>query len=258
VTRRLAGVAQAAPALIAVALGAALAGCSSTPNAASTTTTGASGQTTTTAPSSTTTSSSGASSSSSTATTAIAPQCSPGGLAIAVDQGDTTNGAGSTHLAISLTNTGAATCSLDGYPAVQLLGASGGTGGSGASGSSSSSSAPSGASSSSGPAAEPASSSTPSVSATSAVSPGPGGPVDVSVTDVGPAAHLVNLGPKQSAGFYLLYNTVPVNGVGCTDVSSVQVTPPGTSESLALGTSFSACGGSVGVYAVVPLASLAP
>ncbi len=148
---------------------------------------------------------------------------------------------------MALTNNGSTACSLDGFPSVALLGTTGASGaststGAGSSTSTSIASATTGPSGGTGPTGS---------------APGAGGPLELGVTDEGAAPRVVDLAPKQAAGFYLQYSTVPVDGVGCQQVSSVQVTPPGGSGPLSLQASFSACGRSVGVYAVRPLADLA-
>jgi hypothetical protein len=78
----------------------------------------------------------------------------------------------------------------------------------------------------------------------------------VSATQEGPPPQVVDVVSGQKVGFYLVVNTVPVDGVGCSEVSSMSVTPPGATGSLPIDESLSVCGGSVGVYAVEPLSSL--
>ncbi|MCU1489511.1 MAG: hypothetical protein JWM85_916 [Acidimicrobiaceae bacterium] len=62
------------------------------------------------------------------------------------------------------------------------------------------------------------------------------------------SAKAVELAPKGTASFVLSVSEVPVNGAGCSTVASLQITPPGASDSLSLPDSFQACGSSVGVY----------
>jgi hypothetical protein len=60
----------------------------------------------------------------------------------------------------------------------------------------------------------------------------------------------VTLTPGGTADLVLSVANVPVNGVGCQNVASVQVTPPASSESLSVPATFQACGTSVGVFAI--------
>jgi hypothetical protein len=66
----------------------------------------------------------------------------------------------------------------------------------------------------------------------------------------------VTLDAGASGAFYLVLSDVPVNGVGCTPVATIAVTPPGSSTAITAASSLDPCGPSVGVTSVDPLASL--
>ncbi len=53
-----------------------------------------------------------------------------------------------------------------------------------------------------------------------------------------------------TARFVLSVAEVPVNGVACVNVASLEISPPGSAEALSLPDSFEACGTDVGVYPV--------
>ena len=118
---------RAAPGLLAVVIGAALllASCSSGGNASSagttTTTSGPHSTTPTRAVPTTTTS---RPTSSTTGTAAGGTTCQPAQLAAAA--GQATGAAGTIAMTISLTNSSPTTCTLEGYPGMQLLDANGG------------------------------------------------------------------------------------------------------------------------------------
>lgn len=70
-----------------------------------------------------------------------------------------------------------------------------------------------------------------------------------------PAARVI-LDAGGAGAFYLVVGDVPVGGVGCSSVASIDVTPPESSEALAVPSSIDPCGPSVGVTAIEPLAAL--
>lgn len=61
-----------------------------------------------------------------------------------------------------------------------------------------------------------------------------------------------------AAEFLMFIHEVPVGGVGCATVASVDIAPPGSSESLSVPATFDACGGSVTVDALAPPGSENP
>jgi len=85
---------------------------------------------------------------------------------------------------------------------------------------------------------------------------GPGPVLSLTTRDTGASASRVALDAHGVAAFYLVVGNVPVDGVGCATVGSIDVTPPGAGSALSVAASFSACGPSVGVTAIELLASL--
>lgn len=197
------------PALGALVLAGVATACSSGRSASPSTSTARPSSSTTTVASSSTSSSPG------TTSPASAPACLVGSLSVAESQAHSSVGAGTTDLAVAVTNHGTSRCSFSGYPSLGFESAA-------------------------------------------ASGTAPASPIHLSVTHAGPPAGPVVLAPGGEAGFYIVYTDVPVNGGGCTPVGSIVVSLPGTSGSLPLTASFSACGGAVSVYALVPLASLTP
>jgi len=80
--------------------------------------------------------------------------------------------------------------------------------------------------------------------------------VALATRDTGPSPARVTLDAHAVAAFYLVVGNVPVGGVGCVSVGAIDVLPPGGGSPLSVAASFSACGPSVGVTAIEPLASL--
>ena len=66
--------------------------------------------------------------------------------------------------------------------------------------------------------------------------------------DLGHAAGPVTLAHGAIATFVLSVSEVPVNGAGCQQAGSLQVTPPGTGAALSVRAGYTVCGGTVGVY----------
>jgi hypothetical protein len=60
----------------------------------------------------------------------------------------------------------------------------------------------------------------------------------------------VTIAAGATAQFLVILSDVPVNGVGCTNVASVDVAPPGTTETLSLPLDLQPCGGAVTVEPV--------
>jgi hypothetical protein len=60
----------------------------------------------------------------------------------------------------------------------------------------------------------------------------------------------VTIAAGATAQFLVILSDVPVNGVGCTSVASVDVAPPGTTETLSLPLELQPCGGAVTVEPV--------
>ncbi|HVB04945.1 MAG TPA: DUF4232 domain-containing protein [Acidimicrobiales bacterium] len=77
---------------------------------------------------------------------------------------------------------------------------------------------------------------------------GAGAKLAITDQDAGPAPAAVTLKTNGSAEFLVIFSDVPVGG-GCTTVASVEMAPPGSSESVTAPVSFSPCGGTVKVYA---------
>jgi hypothetical protein len=68
----------------------------------------------------------------------------------------------------------------------------------------------------------------------------------------------MTLASGGSAEFIVIIDDVPIGGVGCSTVASVDVSIAGTAEALAVPVSMVPCGGSVTVYAFGPLGSESP
>lgn len=79
---------------------------------------------------------------------------------------------------------------------------------------------------------------------------GAGPRLAITVARLGAAPEPVALAPGESADFVLSIAEVPVNGVGCQGVASLEVAAPGGGGVLSLPTDLEACGGTVGVYPV--------
>lgn len=166
-----------------------LAACSSGGGSTATTTTNGHGTTTTAATGSTTTTAAAGSTttggSTTTSTAAGVSTCQPAQLRIAPQQG--TGAAGTITMTVSLTNVSSTTCTLQGYPGMQLLAASG-------------SSLP-----------------------TQVVRGGTQFPA--AAANQSPA--LVTLAPQQVATFSLVYEDVPVgNETTCPTSAKAEITPP--------------------------------
>jgi hypothetical protein len=153
-----------------------------TTNGHGTTTTAANGSTTTTVATGSTTTTGGGTT---TSTAAGVSTCQPAQLRIAPQQG--TGAAGTITMTVSLTNVSSTTCTLQGYPGMQLLAASG-------------SSLP-----------------------TQVVRGGTQFPA--AAANQSPA--LVTLAPQQVATFSLAYEDVPVgNETTCPTSAKAEITPP--------------------------------
>jgi hypothetical protein len=81
-------------------------------------------------------------------------------------------------------------------------------------------------------------------------STGAGPRLPLTVVDSGPAATTVSLAKGGKAEFIVVYHDVPVGGVGCSTVTSVDVLLPGATATLVATLSVPVCGGSVEVYAI--------
>ena len=191
--------AGALPVMAAAAL--VLAGCSSSSNSAGTTTTTA-GPTTTARPGPPT--SGGSSTTGGSTTTAAGPTtCQPNGLAMAAGMGN--GGAGTIEMVVTMTNTSAAPCTLDGYPGMQLLDSSG-------------------------------------AKLPTTVVRG-GGPGFLNPAANQPPAP-VTLQPGQKASFSLSYEDVPVGTeTSCPTSAKAQITPPNDFSFAVIALQASACGG---------------
>ncbi len=82
--------------------------------------------------------------------------------------------------------------------------------------------------------------------------PGAGPRLSLSDIDSGPPATTVSVAKGGQAQFIVVYSDVPVGGVGCSTVGSVDVVLPGATQTLAATLSIPVCGGSVEVYAIGP------
>lgn len=76
---------------------------------------------------------------------------------------------------------------------------------------------------------------------------GAGSKLQIGDIQLAAPAKTVLLAPSYAAQFVVSVAEVPVNGAACSTVASIQVNPPGSSESVSLPDSFQACGTSVGV-----------
>ncbi len=86
---------------------------------------------------------------------------------------------------------------------------------------------------------------------------GAGPALQVSESHAGSPASVVLLRPGGDVESLVLFSDVPVNGVGCPQVASALVYPPGSSESISVPMSLSPCGG-VRVDAFGPVGSERP
>ena len=87
---------------------------------------------------------------------------------------------------------------------------------------------------------------------------GAGPKLSITSMDGGEAPGLVTLASDGTAEFIVVINDVPVGGVGCSTVASVDVAIPGTGESLAVPVTMTPCGGSVTVDAFASAGSESP
>jgi hypothetical protein len=175
------------------------AGCSSGGSAAPTTsstarpatTTSTTHATTTTAPPATTT------------TTATTAMCQSTQLSVSPMQGS--GAAGTIEMSVVLTNRGSSTCSLFGYPGMQLLDASG-------------------------------------ANLPTNVIRG-GGPL-FPVAAANQAPKTVLIAPGASGSFGLSYSDVPVgNETSCPTSANAEITPPGNTSSVTVALAIAPCGG---------------
>jgi hypothetical protein len=87
---------------------------------------------------------------------------------------------------------------------------------------------------------------------------GAGPRLPITSMDGGEAPGLVTLASDGTAEFIVVINDVPVGGVGCSTVASVDVAIPGTGEALAVPVTMTPCGGSVTVNAFAAPGSESP
>ena len=87
---------------------------------------------------------------------------------------------------------------------------------------------------------------------------GAGLKLPITSIDGGPAPVPAMLSSGGTAEFIIIVNDIPIGGVGCSTVASVDVAIPGTSEALAVPITLRSCGGSVTVYAFGPADSESP
>jgi hypothetical protein len=85
---------------------------------------------------------------------------------------------------------------------------------------------------------------------------GAGARLSVKAQPSGAAPAKVTIDAGGAGAFYLVVGDVPVDGVGCFTVASIEVTPPGGTGALKVAGPLSSCGPSVGVTAIEALASL--
>lgn len=86
---------------------------------------------------------------------------------------------------------------------------------------------------------------------------GAGSKLDLRPVELGASPERVVVASGGHAEFVLSVAEVPVNGVGCQQVASLQVVPPGGTGALSVPAGFEACGNTVGVYAVTAVAPAA-
>jgi hypothetical protein len=79
---------------------------------------------------------------------------------------------------------------------------------------------------------------------------GAGARLDVRDLDLGSSPQQVTVEPHAAASFVLSVAEVPVNGVGCSQATSLQVVPPGGGAAISVPAAFEICGGTVGVFAL--------
>ena len=89
---------------------------------------------------------------------------------------------------------------------------------------------------------------------------GAGAGTQLSLTPIptGPTHGAVTLEAQGTAEFLVVFSDVPLGGVGCIDVASVEVTPPGSNEAISAPLSISPCGAAVEVQPVGPAGSENP
>jgi len=191
---------------LALSLALGLAGCSSSSTASSTTTS-------TTA--ATTTSTTGAATTSTTTTTAATTTtCQPSQLSASPQTGS--GGAGTIELTINFTNTSTTTCTLGGYPGMQMLTSTG-------------------------------------ASIPTNVVRGGGQPFSATAANQPPTT--VTLAPNGVAAFSLNYEDVPVgNETTCPTSAKAEITPPNDLGNLVVPVQLSPCGG--GTIHVSPVYAL--
>ncbi len=193
-TRRRLAWSLSVPAVVAVAIG--LAGCSSNATTSPTTTTTTGASTTTTGASTTTTS---ASTTTTTGTTTCQPQ------QLSASPTNVGGGAGTIELSVSLKNISSTTCTLAGYPGMQLLSSTG-------------------------------------ASLPTNVVRGGGQPFSASAANQPPST--VTLAPNAVAAFSLNYEDVPVGGeTTCPTSAKAEITPPNDTAFLTVALQIAPCGG---------------
>jgi hypothetical protein len=87
---------------------------------------------------------------------------------------------------------------------------------------------------------------------------GAGPRLSITSVDGAEAPRLVTLASDGTAEFIVVINDVPVGGVGCSTVASVDVAIPGTGEALAVPVTMRPCGGSATVDAFASPGSESP
>lgn len=85
---------------------------------------------------------------------------------------------------------------------------------------------------------------------------GAGPKLSITAQQTGSKPATVTLDAGAAGAFYLVVGDVPVDGVGCSSVASIEVTPPGSTEALSEPSALDPCGPSVGVTAVELLSAL--
>jgi|GEM_PF-1322214 len=81
---------------------------------------------------------------------------------------------------------------------------------------------------------------------------GAGTRLPITAQQIGPAPTVVTLAPKGTAQFRLSIADVPVNGAGCSDAASVEITPPDNTASVSIPDSLQPCGPNVNITAFGP------
>ncbi len=192
------------PGFAALGLAAVLAGCSSgSGSASSTTTSTTSGGTTSTSASTTTSSNGSTSTGGPTTTVAGVATCKPGQLTITAGMGN--GAAGTISATVAMVNMGPGTCTMKGYPGMQLLDSAG-------------NSLP-----------------------TNVIR---GGGSDFLNAAAGQPPSLVTLGAGQQASYSLSYEDVPVGTeTSCPTSAKAEVTPPNDTAFAVIAFQASPCGG---------------